>query len=83
MASNRVRMNMTAVRALMKTEGVRQEVERHTRSIDHNVIAQGLQTRVDFQNNPTRPRGAVIAGYEDAATAENSRRSLLRALDGE
>lgn len=83
MARIRLRIDMTAVRALLRTEGVKREVERHTRSIDAAVIAQGLQTRVDFQDNPTRPRGAVIAGYEQDASAENSRRALLRALDGE
>jgi hypothetical protein len=77
--ADRIRINMQAVMALLREPGVQAEVERQTRRVDANTTAQGVQTRVDFQTDE-RPRGAVIAGYEDGATAENTRRALLRAL---
>lgn len=80
--SARIRINWSVIHDLLKTDGIKEEVKKHTRRIDGNATGQGSQTRVDFSADGERARGAVIAGYENGATAENTRRVLLRSLDG-
>ncbi|MEU5149736.1 hypothetical protein AB0G42_21465 [Streptomyces yangpuensis] len=80
--SARIRINWNVIHELLKSEGIKEEVKRHTRRIDAAASAQGSQTRIDFSADGERARGAVIAGYEDGATAESTRRILLGSLDG-
>ena len=79
----RIRMNWNAINDFLKTTEVQEIVKKETRRIDANASAQGSQTRVDFSADGERARGAVIAGYENGATAENTRRVLLGSLDGD
>lgn len=79
--SARIRMDWNAINDFLKTPEVQNLVKEHTRRIDANAAAQGTETRVDFSANGERARGAVIAGYENGATAESTRRALLRSLD--
>ncbi|WP_405560688.1 hypothetical protein [Streptomyces sp. NBC_01180] len=80
--TGRIRVNWPAVHELLLAEGVAKLVEAETKKIDQRVAALGSQSRTDFAVSGERPRGAVIAGYEDGATAENTRRALLRSLGG-
>lgn len=80
--SNRIRLDWEAINDFLKTPEMQSEIKRHTRRIDQNATQQGSQSRVDFSASGERARGAVIAGYEDGATAENTRRVLLRSLEG-
>lgn len=79
--STRMRYNFDAIRALSTSEGAQEAVMRKARDIDAALRSVGIQTKVDFQPGPNRARAAVIAGYEDGATAERTRRNLLLALD--
>lgn len=82
MSAGRVRINWPAIHELLKSAEIAALVEDHTRRIDQKAIAQGCQTRTDFAASGDRPRGAVIVGYEQEASAANSRRVLLGSLDG-
>lgn len=79
--SSRIRVNWNAVHDLLKSQATADVIKGHTRSIDNQAKAQGSQTRVDFAIEGERARGAVIAGYENGATAEKTRRTLLNSLD--
>lgn len=83
MSGTRVRINWDVVHRLLKLPTTAAVIEDHTQRIDSNVSALGVQSRRDFANVGERARGAVIAGYEDTATADNTRRTLLMSLDGE
>ncbi|MCR8576467.1 hypothetical protein [Streptomyces sp. Isolate_219] len=80
--ADRLRINLGEVFKALRSPEMDAEVERVTRQVEQRVAAQGLQTRVDLKKGPKRMRGAVIAGYEDGATAENTRRALLSSMDG-
>lgn len=80
--SARIRINWNVIHDMLKSDGIKEEVRKHTRRIDANAQALGSQTRIDFEADGERARGAVIAGYEDGATAESTRRILLGSLDG-
>lgn len=80
--SARIRINWPVIHEMLKSEAVKDEIRKHTRRIDANATALGSQTRIDFEADGERARGAVIAGYEDGATAESTRRILLGSLDG-
>lgn len=82
MAVDRLRIHWDVVNDFLKTPEMQEEIKKHTRRIDANATAQGTQSRVDFSADGERARGAVIAGYENGATAENTRRVLLGSLDG-
>lgn len=73
--------NHQVIRDLMKSEGAQREVLRKARDIDAALGSVGVQTKVDTQVGPTRARAAVIAGYEENATAEGTRRNLLLSFD--
>jgi hypothetical protein len=79
--SARIRYNFDAIRALPTSEGAQRVVLQKARDVDAALRSVGLETRVDTQSGPKRARAAVIAGYEDGATAERTRRNLLLALD--
>ncbi len=79
--SARIRYNFDAIRALPTSEGAQRVILAKARDVDAALRSVGLETRVDTQAGPTRARAAVIAGYEDGATAERTRRNLLLALD--
>lgn len=81
MSRVRIRFNWDVVRSLPRTDGAGRVLEGVARRMDAAVSAEGGQARVDIEQGPTRYRAAVIAGYEDGATAENTRDQLLRALD--
>ncbi|MFJ9961075.1 hypothetical protein [Streptomyces avermitilis] len=78
---NRIRIKWDVVHEILKSSEVSDVIKRHTRTIDGNVSAQGVQSRIDFAADGERARGAVIAGYEPGATAETTREALLRSLD--
>lgn len=80
MASN-IRYNFDAIRALLTAEGTVRAVRDAAEKVENKAMDQGAQTRTDFQSGPNRARAAVIVGYEPGATAERSRRILLRSLD--
>ncbi|MCW7984090.1 hypothetical protein XF35_01790 [Streptomyces platensis subsp. clarensis] len=80
--ADRLRVNLGEIFKILGSPETDAEVERVTRQVEQRVAAQGLQARVDLKKGPKRMRGAVIAGYEDGATAENTRQALLRSLDG-
>lgn len=81
MAGARIRYNFDAIRALPTSEGAQRVVLQKARDVDAALRSVGAETRVDTQAGPHRARAAVIAGYEDGATAETTRRNLLLALD--
>jgi hypothetical protein len=78
---DRIRYNFNAIRALPASPGAQRVVLQKARDVDDALRSVGAETRVDTQAGPTRARAAVIAGYEDGATAEITRRNLLLALD--
>lgn len=81
MSRVRIRYNFDAIRALPNSPGAQRVVLQKARDVDAALLSVGVQTKVDTQSGPTRARAAVIAGYEDNATAAGSRRNLLLALD--
>lgn len=80
--STRIRYNFDYIRGLLTDPETQRVVLEEARKVDQKAIGQGSQTRVDVQAGPRRVRAAVVAGYEDGATAENTRRVLLGSLDG-
>lgn len=78
--SARIRMNWGAINDFLKSPEMQAIIREQTRRIDENAAAQGAESRVDFSASGERARGAVIAGYETGATAESTRRILLRSL---
>lgn len=81
MSGARIRYNFDFIRSLTTSEGAQRVVLEKARAIDAALLSVGVQTKVDTQPGPNRARAAVIAGYEDGATAEGTRRNLLLALD--
>lgn len=80
--ADRITIKMSEIRKLLKLPEVDAEVIRIAGLVENRVTAQALQTRIDQKKGRKRMRAAVIAGYEDGATAENTRRALLRSMDG-
>lgn len=80
--ASRLRVNRRAVIDLLHDPAIQHEIVRITRAVEERVIAQNVDTRVDFQLEQGRSRGAVIGGYEHGSTPESTRRALLGALDG-
>lgn len=83
MARTRLKINWNVIHDMLKSPEIQHLVKEKTRRIDEKAAALGSQTRVDFSAEGERARGAVIAGYEDDATAHRTRLILLHALDGE
>ena len=81
--ADRLKMNFKALKAIPKSTEVQQLIREHTDRIAKKAEALGSGTKTDFEVGPKRVRGAVMAGYENSATAEKSRRNLLSAMDGE
>lgn len=81
MSRIRLEINWRELHAFLTNDETSEEVTRITRAVDANATANGSQSRWDFAVGAERARGAVIAGYEDGATAENTRDVLLRSLD--
>ncbi len=81
MARSRIRYNFDFIRSMTTLPETQRVVVAVARQVDAKAIAQGSQTKVDTQSGPNRVRAAVIAGYENGATAENTRRVLLNSLD--
>lgn len=79
--ATRIRYNFNAIRGLLTSPGALRTVVIAARKVEENAQSQGSQTRVDWQTGPNRARAAVIAGYEPGATAEKTRRVLIRSLD--
>lgn len=68
---------------LLNEPAIRRKVQSTAQSIDRAAQSQGSQTKYDYtEGGNSRPRAAVIAGYERGSTTESSRRVLLRSLDG-
>lgn len=82
MTVQRVRIKWPAVHGLLKSPEVAALVRETTKRIDAQAQAHDLGTRTDFAAAGERARGAVIGGYEDSATAENTRQILLASLGG-
>lgn len=81
MAKARIRYNFNFIRGLLTDPETGRVVLAAARQMDAKATAQGSQTKVDYQAGGSRVRAAVIAGYENGATAENTRRVLLNSLD--
>lgn len=81
MSNVNIRYNWDFIRGLTTSEGAQRVVLQKARDIDAALMSAGVQTKVDVQDGPNRARAAVIAGYEDGATAEGTRRNLLLSLD--
>ncbi|WP_173456735.1 hypothetical protein [Streptomyces sp. NRRL S-31] len=81
MSGPRIRYNFDAIRALNTAPRTHAYLLKKAHDVDAALRSVGVQTRVDAQAGPNRARAAVIAGYEDGATAEGTRRNLLLALD--
>ena len=77
--ADRIRVHWDVVHAMLKTAEMQEIIRKETREMDERCASQ---SRVDFSADGERARGAVIAGYEDGATAESTRDALLRALGG-
>lgn len=82
MGRARLKVNWNVIHDMLKANEIQDLVREETRRIDEKAAAMGSQTRVDFSAEGERARGAVIAGYEDEATAQRTRLILLHALDG-
>jgi hypothetical protein len=81
MSGVRLRYNFDFIRSLNTAEGTQRVIKQKAQDVDAALRSVNLQTRVDFQEGPNRARAAVIAGYEDNATAERTRFFLLKAID--
>ena len=81
--ADRIRYNFKYIRGLAKDPKVQELVQEQAKRIASKADALGSGTRTDLEVGPRRVRGAVIAGYEPGATAENTRCVLLSSLDGE
>lgn len=77
----RIRYNFNAIRGLLTDPGTKRVILDKVNDVEAALNSAGVETRTDHQDGPRRIRGAVIAGYERGATAEGTRRNLLRALD--
>lgn len=81
MARVRMRYNFDLIRSYTRIPETERVILGKARDIDASLMSAGVKTRVDSAVGRKRVRAAVIAGYEDGATAEGTRRSLLLALD--
>lgn len=81
MSDARIRYNFDLIRGLTTLPRTHALMLQKARAVDAALRSAGVQTKVDAQAGPNRARAAVIAGYEDGATAETTRRNLLLALD--
>lgn len=79
--SARIRYNFNLIRGFLKSTETQRVLLETARKVEANAKSQGAGTRVDSQLGQRRARAAVIAGYERGATAESTRRVLLRSLD--
>lgn len=77
----RIRYNFDFIRGLTTSEGAQRVILAKARDVDAALRSVGVQTKVDTQSGPARARAAVVAGYEDGAHADTTRRNLLLALD--
>lgn len=80
MSNIRMRYNHNLIRSFLTDPATADVVMQAARDVESGLGS--VQSRVDIQNGPNRIRVAVIAGYEDGATAENTREALLRATGG-
>lgn len=78
MARPRVQLHRNAVRALLKSDEVREDLERRADAI---AEAAGDGYERDSEIGPNRARASVRTVTLDAARAEARDRRLLRALD--
>lgn len=81
MTGARITYNFDMIRGLATLPRTHALMLQKARQVDDVLRSVGVETRVDAQAGPNRARAAVIAGYEDGATAERTRRNLLLALD--
>lgn len=78
----RMEFNWDRINAILTAPRTASLIQHKTARIADAATAQGSEVRTDMTFEGERVRGAVIAGYEHGATAENTRDLLLRALDG-
>jgi hypothetical protein len=74
----RVVLNRRNIRALLKSEAVRADLERRAENI---AAAAGPGHIVDSQIGRNRARAAVITATAEAMRAEATDRNLTRAID--
>jgi hypothetical protein len=74
----RVVLNRRNIRALLKSEAVRADLERRAENI---AAAAGPGHIVDSQIGRNRARAAVITSTAEAMRAEATDRNLTRAID--
>ncbi|MFD3517707.1 hypothetical protein [Streptomyces sp. NPDC058657] len=85
MARARITPNRRGIAALLKSAGVREVIARKTQDVARAATAAAEpdhgQFRTDISTEGNRVRGAVIGDYA-TSDPEDSRRALLRGLDG-
>ncbi len=78
----RVEFNWNQLKAILTAPRTASYVQQQTNRIAASASAES-EVRTDMTFEGERVRGAVIAGYENGATAEHTREVLLRSLDGD
>lgn len=74
----KVDLNSNGVRALLRADGVRRDLERRAGAI---AAAAGDGMLVKSDDGRTRARASVVTGTAEAMLAESHDRSLSRSLD--
>lgn len=74
----KLKINNAGVQALLKSPGVRADIERRVQQI---AAAAGDGMEASVEDGPKRVRGSVITATTDARVAEATNRSLTAALD--
>lgn len=82
MSNVRITYNFDFIRSLPKNVKAGHVVLAEANRMKSGVEGEGVEARIDYQADGSRFRAAVIAGYEETATAENTRKALLRNLGG-
>jgi hypothetical protein len=80
MSKVRITYNFDFIRSLPNNIKTAHVVLNEANRMKSGIEGEGGEARVDSQFGGSRFRAAVIAGYEDGAHAENTRRQLLRNL---
>lgn len=79
-----VKINKQGVRAILRSEGVKAELERRARAIAEKANADAQLEDgfvVESEIGPHRARAVVVTATADAMVAEATQRTLTAALD--
>lgn len=78
MGAFKLKINNAGVQALLKSPGVRADIQRRCQQI---AAAAGDGMEASVEDGPKRVRGSVITATTDARIAEATNRALTAALD--